>query len=45
MAPPEVLLVEGFRPLEELRGFWNEENPCLIMVKHLCGAATVVPWR
>jgi GNAT superfamily N-acetyltransferase len=35
----------GFRPLEELRGFWNEENPCLIMVKHLGGAATVVPWR
>ena len=25
----------GFRPLEELHGFWNEENPCLIMVKHL----------
>jgi GNAT superfamily N-acetyltransferase len=35
----------GFRPLEELQGFWNEENPCLIMVKQLSGPATVLPWR
>lgn len=35
----------GFRPLEELRGVWDKENPCLIMVKHLGGAATVIPWR
>jgi GNAT superfamily N-acetyltransferase len=35
----------GFRPLEELKGFWNEENPCLIMVKHLGGAGSVVSWR
>jgi GNAT superfamily N-acetyltransferase len=25
----------GFRPLEELTEFWDEENPCLIMVKRL----------
>jgi len=25
----------GFRPLEELKEFWNEENPCLLMVKYL----------
>lgn len=25
----------GFRPLEELPTLWNEENPCLIMVKRL----------
>jgi GNAT superfamily N-acetyltransferase len=25
----------GFRPLEELTAIWGEENPCLIMVKHL----------
>jgi GNAT superfamily N-acetyltransferase len=31
----------GFRPLEELTGIWNEENPCLIMVKHL---AARLPW-
>jgi GNAT superfamily N-acetyltransferase len=35
----------GFHPLEELHGFWDEENPCLIMVKHLGGAGTVIPWR
>jgi hypothetical protein len=33
----------GFRPLEEIKGFWNEENPCLIMVKHLAGPGTVSP--
>jgi ribosomal protein S18 acetylase RimI-like enzyme len=33
----------GFRPLEELLGFWDEENPCLVMVKHLGGMATVLP--
>jgi GNAT superfamily N-acetyltransferase len=27
----------GFRPLEELAGVWNVENPCLIMIKHLGG--------
>jgi ribosomal protein S18 acetylase RimI-like enzyme len=27
----------GFRPLEELHGLWDEENPCLIMVKALSG--------
>jgi ribosomal protein S18 acetylase RimI-like enzyme len=25
----------GFRPLEEIRQIWGEENPCLIMVKYL----------
>ena len=25
----------GFRPLEELTAVWDEENPCLIMVKRL----------
>lgn len=25
----------GFYPLEELKEIWNEENPCLIMVKSL----------
>lgn len=25
----------GFRPLEELLGFWGEGNPCLLMVKWL----------
>jgi ribosomal-protein-serine acetyltransferase len=25
----------GFAPLEELPDFWNEDNPCLIMVKRL----------
>jgi ribosomal protein S18 acetylase RimI-like enzyme len=25
----------GFRPLEELHGLWDENNPCLIMIKTL----------
>ena len=25
----------GFAPLEETTAFWGEQNPCLIMVKHL----------
>jgi GNAT superfamily N-acetyltransferase len=25
----------GFRPLEEFKELWNEENPCLLMVKGL----------
>ncbi len=25
----------GFYPLEEIKEIWGEENPCLIMVKHL----------
>jgi GNAT superfamily N-acetyltransferase len=25
----------GFRPLEEIKQIWGEENPCLIMVKKL----------
>ncbi len=25
----------GFRPLEELKQLWDENNPCLIMIKHL----------
>ena len=25
----------GFRPLEEFRQIWNEQNPCLILVKQL----------
>jgi ribosomal protein S18 acetylase RimI-like enzyme len=30
----------GFRALEEFRGLWGEENPCLQMVKRLgCGGA------
>jgi predicted acetyltransferase/N-acetylglutamate synthase-like GNAT family acetyltransferase len=28
-------LAAGFRPLEELKQLWNEENPCLIFVKRL----------
>ena len=27
----------GFRPLEELRDFWDANNPCLLMVKKLPG--------
>lgn len=25
----------GFHPLEEIKEIWGEENPCLIMVKHI----------
>jgi len=25
----------GFRPLEEFKQIWNEQNPCLILVKRL----------
>jgi ribosomal protein S18 acetylase RimI-like enzyme len=25
----------GFRPLEEIKAIWGEQNPCLIMVKRL----------
>jgi ribosomal protein S18 acetylase RimI-like enzyme len=25
----------GFRPLEEFKQIWNEENPCLIMIKRV----------
>jgi ribosomal protein S18 acetylase RimI-like enzyme len=25
----------GFKPLEEFKQLWNEQNPCLIMVKRL----------
>jgi GNAT superfamily N-acetyltransferase len=25
----------GFIPLEELHGVWDENNPCLVLVKHL----------
>ena len=25
----------GFRPLEEIKGIWNSNNPCLVMVKRL----------
>ncbi len=25
----------GFRPLEEFRQIWNEQNPCLILVKRI----------
>ncbi len=25
----------GFRPLEELKQIWDEQNPCLIMIKRL----------
>ncbi len=25
----------GFRPLEEIKQFWDENNPCLILVKRL----------
>ena len=28
-------LAVGFRPLEEFRQLWNEQNPCLVMVKRL----------
>ncbi len=28
-------LALGFRPLEEFRQLWNEQNPCLVMVKRL----------
>jgi GNAT superfamily N-acetyltransferase len=26
----------GFQPLEEFRQIWNEQNPCLLMIKHFC---------
>lgn len=25
----------GFRPLEELKQLWNEQNPCLILIKRI----------
>ena len=25
----------GFRPLEEIKGLWDQAHPCLIMIKHL----------
>jgi hypothetical protein len=25
----------GFRPLEEFKQIWDENNPCLVMVKRL----------
>jgi hypothetical protein len=25
----------GFVPVEELQGVWDENNPCLVLVKHL----------
>ncbi len=28
-------MAAGFRPLEELKQLWNEENPCLILIKRL----------
>ena len=28
-------LAMGFRPLEEFKQIWNEQNPCLILVKRL----------
>jgi GNAT superfamily N-acetyltransferase len=28
-------LAVGFRPLEEFRQIWNEQNPCLVMVQRL----------
>jgi ribosomal protein S18 acetylase RimI-like enzyme len=26
----------GFKPLEEFKQLWNEQNPCVLMVKHFC---------
>lgn len=31
----EFYLAMGFRPLEEFKTLWNEDNPCLLMVKYL----------
>ncbi len=28
-------LAMGFRPLEEFRQIWDEQNPCLVMIKRL----------
>ena len=28
-------LAMGFRPLEEFTQLWNEQNPCLLMVKRI----------
>jgi GNAT superfamily N-acetyltransferase len=28
-------LAEGFRPLEEFKTIWDEQNPCLILVKRI----------
>jgi GNAT superfamily N-acetyltransferase len=33
----------GFRPLEELRSIWGDDNPCLILVKRLDAPASDVP--
>lgn len=30
-------LAMGFRPLEEFKGLWDKESPCLVMVKSLRG--------
>jgi GNAT superfamily N-acetyltransferase len=34
-ATREFYSAMGFRPLEELKQIWNEDNPCLILVKKL----------
>jgi len=31
----QFYLDRGFLPFEEMPKFWNEANPCLVMVKHL----------
>lgn len=31
----QFYLDQGFEPFEEMPRFWNEANPCLLMVKHL----------
>jgi coenzyme F420-0:L-glutamate ligase / coenzyme F420-1:gamma-L-glutamate ligase len=33
----------GFVPLEELHGFWDEENPALVLVKDVTPGFSVVP--
>lgn len=51
MPTPDVLAVEDPHErstlcrevLEALPGFWDEENPCVTMVKHL-GSATLPRW-
>jgi GNAT superfamily N-acetyltransferase len=31
----DFYLAMGFRPLEELKQIWNEDNPCLILIKRI----------
>jgi GNAT superfamily N-acetyltransferase len=39
----EFYLAMGFLPLQVLDGYWNEENPCLLMCKSVKAGAAVMP--